>query len=234
MKRNIIQYSMLTIIIALIISGCTQTTDKGLEEELTAKNEIIGHLEQEKKELEDRIIELEEKLGNQNGQNDSLIKTAFDVVQLLKNKDIKALSEYVHPDNGLRFSPYGYIEEDNNQLFSSTQINNLLNDTNIYTWGSYDGTGDPIDLTFGDYYNKFVYDQDFANPHIIGNNIMIGKGNTVNNISDVYPNGEFIEFHFTGSNPQFEGMDWKSLRLVFENDNGSWYLIGIIHDQWTI
>jgi hypothetical protein len=29
-------------------------------------------------------------------------------------------------------------------------------------------------------------------------------------------------------------MDWRSLRLVFEEQGGSWYLVGIVHDQWTI
>jgi (p)ppGpp synthase/HD superfamily hydrolase len=29
-------------------------------------------------------------------------------------------------------------------------------------------------------------------------------------------------------------MDWRSLRLVFEKKNDIWYLVGIIHDQWTI
>jgi hypothetical protein len=29
-------------------------------------------------------------------------------------------------------------------------------------------------------------------------------------------------------------MDWRSLRLVFMQDGGTWYLAGIIHDQWTI
>lgn len=35
-------------------------------------------------------------------------------------------------------------------------------------------------------------------------------------MAQVYPNGYFIEFHFSGFNPQFEGIDWESLKLVFE------------------
>jgi hypothetical protein len=69
---------------------------------------------------------------------------------------------------------------------------------------------------------------------MIGNNIVIGKGNTLENIHEVYPDGVFVEFHFTGFNEQYDGMDWKSLRLVFEQDGGSWRLVGIVHDQWTI
>jgi len=28
-------------------------------------------------------------------------------------------------------------------------------------------------------------------------------------------------------------MDWKSLRLVFEQYDGSWKLVGIINNEWT-
>lgn len=30
------------------------------------------------------------------------------------------------------------------------------------------------------------------------------------------------------------GNDWKSLWLIFEEDGGVWYLVGIAHDEWTI
>ena len=43
-----------------------------------------------------------------------------------------------------------------------------------------------------------------------------------------------MEYHFPGIDPKFEGMDWRSLRLVFEQKNCTWYLVGIIHAQWTI
>jgi len=29
-------------------------------------------------------------------------------------------------------------------------------------------------------------------------------------------------------------MDWKSLRLVFKERNGKFFLVGIGHDEWTI
>lgn len=69
---------------------------------------------------------------------------------------------------------------------------------------------------------------------MIGINNIIGKGNTTNNISEAYPQGQFVEFHFTGFNPEYAGIDWSSLRLVFEELDGTLYLVGIIHSQWTI
>jgi len=101
-------------------------------------------------------------------------------------------------------------------------------------WGAYDGTGDPINLTFEGYYNKFIYDVDFANAKIIGNNTVVGHGNSLINISEVYPGAVFIEYHFPGFDPQYNGMDWRSLRLIFEEKDGAWYIVGIVHDQWTI
>jgi (p)ppGpp synthase/HD superfamily hydrolase len=43
-----------------------------------------------------------------------------------------------------------------------------------------------------------------------------------------------VEYHFSGFDPKYEGMDWRSLRLVFEEKDNIWHLVGIIHDQWTI
>ena len=40
-------------------------------------------------------------------------------------------------------------------------------------------TGDPIKLTFKEYYKKFIYDVDFVNAKIIGNNHVIGAGNAL-------------------------------------------------------
>jgi hypothetical protein len=42
-----------------------------------------------------------------------------------------------------------------------------------------------------------------------------------------------VEYYFPGFDPQYEGMDWRSLRLIFLQDNDVWYLAGIVHDQWT-
>ncbi|WFA09112.1 bZIP transcription factor [Tissierella sp. Yu-01] len=231
-----IRFVLMTLLLLLLFSSCTPVADKELQEELEAKNEIITSLERENKELEDRITELEQEVSNNpiDPESNNLLYTASKVVNLLKNKDMEGVSAYVHPSKGVRFSPYGTIDVESDQVFIQNQVAELLSDSQSYTWGNYDGTGDPIDLNYNDYYNRFIYDVDFANPHMIGNNVAIGKGNTLNNITEAYPNGEFIEFHFTGYEAKYEGLDWKSLRLVFEEDNGIYYLIGIVHDEWTI
>lgn len=156
-------------------------------------------------------------------------------VQALKAKDMKKLAAIVHPDKGVRFSPYGHIDVKSDRVFKPAEVEKLPADKTVYEWGTFDGSGEPIKLTFADYYAKFVYDADFAEPHKTSVNAPIGKNTLNNNVSDVYPADRcsYVEYHFTGFDQKNEGLDWKSLRLVFEKTGDKLYLVGIVHDQWT-
>lgn len=235
-SRNLI--IVFALISAIVLASCTPANNSNLEEELQAKNDIIKTLKDEKKTLEDDVVALEERvnqleeLASQTPQ--SLLSTALEVVEILKNEDMTNLANYVHPTLGVRFTPYSYVDTASDLSFTQAQIPNLMSDNTIYTWGEYDGSGELINKTFSDYFDEFVYDEDYLNPHLIGNNFLIGKGNSIDNLLDVYTNGDFVEFHFTGFDPQYEGIDWSSLKLVFEQVSGEWKLVGIIHSQWTI
>jgi hypothetical protein len=172
--------------------------------------------------------------------DDSLAARATAIIQAIDEEDWKKLSGFVHPDKGLRFSPYTFVrvEPDANQeydlVFGAAQVMDFSADQTVYRWGRFDGTGEPIELTVDAYWSRFIYDADFWQPHAVGYGEFIGKGNTINNISQVYPQAVTVEYHFAGFEPQFEGLDWRSLRLVLEEQAGIWYLVGIVHDEWTI
>ncbi|HHY91624.1 MAG TPA: hypothetical protein GX503_08155 [Clostridiales bacterium] len=161
-------------------------------------------------------------------------KRAMDVLTAIKNYDMEKLADAVHPDKGVRFSPYGYVDVANDLVFTAEQVKNLASDSKTYLWGHYDGSGEPIQLKFSDYYKKFIYDADFINAEQVGYNKILGHGNSLNNSFEVYKNSIIVEYYFSGFDPQYEGIDWRSLRLVFEKKNNTWYLVGIIHDQWTV
>jgi len=163
----------------------------------------------------------------------TLEESADMVVQALAEKDLETVAEFVHPEMGVRFSPYSYILEEH-QVFMPEALPILMDLDAVYTWGSYDGTGDPIELTFIDYYEEFVYSADFVNAEEVAINERIGQGNTLENIDAFYPGSSFVEYHFSGFDEQYGGMDWESLRLVFIEEDGRWLLVGIVHDQWTI
>lgn len=163
----------------------------------------------------------------------TLEESAQRVIQALADRDMTTLAQTVHPDQGVRFSPYTYVREEH-LVFMPGELPGLFDSDEVYSWGDYDGTGEPIELTFSQYYDEFVYSADFANPEQIGYDREIGMSSMINNIHDFYPEAEFVEYHFSGFDPQYAGMDWESLRLVFLQEGETWYLVGIVHDEWTI
>lgn len=173
------------------------------------------------------------KYPDSNNTEQAVRNRANEALAALKNRDMAKLSSLVHPDKGVRFSPYTYVDN-KHMVFTGEQIKDIYSNEKKYLWGSYDGSGEPIELTFHNYFNKFVYDKDFSSAPQIGYNQILREGNTKVNIKEFYPEGIFVEYHFPGFDQQYAGMDWVSLRLVFENKDGVWYLVGVVHDQWTI
>lgn len=159
---------------------------------------------------------------------------ATQAIQALKDKDMERLAALVHPEKGLSFSPYSYVDETNLTL-TREELTNAFTSTESRNWGAYDGSGDPIEMTFAAYYDRFVYNHDFAAAPEVHYNEFLGIGNTPNNSAEVYPGSISVEYHFRGFDPQYDGMDWQSLTLVFEkHTDGAWYLVHIAHGQWTI
>ncbi|ETW95660.1 MAG: hypothetical protein ETSY1_29670 [Candidatus Entotheonella factor] len=160
-----------------------------------------------------------------------LERRAREVVMSLHERDLSAFATYAHPVKGVRFSPYAWVNLKEDLTFSADRITSLADDAEKRQWGYYDGSGDPIMSTFAAYFSEFIYDRKFAMASAIGYNETIRTGNTTNNSLSVYPHGQVVEFHLPGTSPK--GMDWASLRLVFEELEGKWYVVGVIHDQWT-
>jgi len=166
---------------------------------------------------------------------EKLIKETSDkVIRALKDKDAQAISDFVHPEKGVRFTPYTSVDLKQDLVFTAEEVKNFFNDKKKYMWGYYDGIGDEIILTPAEYYDVFVYSKDFANAEKIGYNEILSYGNAVENQFEAYPGAIIVEYYFSGFDPKYEGMDWQSLRLVFEEYKGDWKLSGIIHNQWTI
>jgi len=163
-------------------------------------------------------------------------EAAATVIKALKAGDLETVAAWAHPDKGVRFSPYGFVDVKSDLVLSRKELEGAMKDATKRTWGKYDGSGEPIELTYKDYHSKFVYSADFAAAGEVAENQSLGKGNTQNNILEVYPADRFsyVEYYIDGVDPQFEGIDWRSLRLVFEKMGEDHALVGIIQDQWTI
>ena len=169
------------------------------------------------------------------GRSDSgVLQVAKQVVEAIKTQDGKKLASLTHPEKGVRFSPSAYIDVASDVVFSKALIETFWTDKKIYTWGLADGTGDPINMTPSQYCRDYIMNRDFLSPSSINVNNDHAAGNTRNNAAIVYPNGTRIEYYIeTSKGYNSPGLDWAALRLVFERSGDSWFLVGVIHDEWT-
>lgn len=168
------------------------------------------------------------------GTNAELMEYAYDILGYIKAGDYAALSQAVHPEYGVVFSPYATINLPSNKRFTASQIEAFPEDKNQYVWGKYDGSGEPIEMTPSEYFKTFVFDKDYTRATEIGVDTIVKSGNSLENIQEVFPNARFIDFHIAGTDPSYEGIDWGSIRLGFENYQGVLKLTVILHSQWTI
>ncbi|MEZ4222191.1 MAG: hypothetical protein R3B13_14745 [Polyangiaceae bacterium] len=150
----------------------------------------------------------------------------------LAAQDLGALANLVHPNRGVRLSPYAYVDP-SDRVLTAAELRQGLQSSARQVWGAYDGSGEPIELDFKSYFQRFV---SIPDPLRAAQSVdrALGGGNTVNNVPSAYPGARFIELHFPGRDPSLQGMDWQSVRFVFEKEGSRWWLVGIVHDEWTI
>lgn len=160
-----------------------------------------------------------------------LLSTGNKILSILKNKHYDSLTAYFA--DSVHFSPYGFIGS-GWQTLSAADFTKLLSGNKKISWGAYDGSDDSIDFTVKQYMDKFVYNADFLNAEKTAIDSFIGAGNSLNNLKQAYPGTRFIEYYFSGFEEKYGGMDWTSLRLVFKEREGKYYLVAVVHDQWTI
>lgn len=159
---------------------------------------------------------------------------AAETLAALKRRDGAALSALAHPTKGVRFTPYPFVSTARDVVLTRADLTNAYADTKTRTWGITDGKGDPITLTFSDYNTRYIYSRDFATAAKTSFNKPIGSGNSIDNTADVYPNAVLFEAYDPGPDPAMESFRWQSLRLLFEDVGGTWFLVGVVHGEWTI
>lgn len=164
---------------------------------------------------------------------------ADEVVSLIQSKEFKSLSDFVSEEKGLIVKPYYTPELNQGRVLSKDTVYSFFSDVAVRDWGYQDGSGQPLKMTNSQYYDKFIGSHNFIklgkvsydSSQVVANTLPLS---TV--LNDIF-NGEkvsYAEYYISGFDPQYDGMDWESLALVFQQINGKWYLVGILHNEWTI
>lgn len=220
--------------VLLVLAACSNTANEepNNTQELEEQPQPPKNEQPEESEPGDTPAEDE---APEEGTPPTALESAKTVITALEKGDMSTVANWVSRDKGLRFSPYAYVDLKKDVHFSSDEVAGLMEDTTSYVWRTFPGNGDLIEMPYAEYHQKFVYDADFINKGEISLNTVLGESTTLSNLNEVYPQESyaFVEYHISGIDPDVEGMDWRSLRLVFEKIGQDHALVGIVHDQWT-
>lgn len=168
-----------------------------------------------------------------NASREEILKTINnELLSALKSKKYEKLTKYIHPEKGVRFSMYAYSDPKKDRHFTKEEFEQYVPTDIRFTWGQKDGTGDLLVLSIKEYLETWVFVKDFSKSQYYLNAFK-GGGNSLNNLQEVYPSLNFTENYLPGTE-QYSQMDWNSLRFVFEELYGTYYLVAVINDQWTV
>lgn len=170
-------------------------------------------------------------IGADSRKSEEVVSLAYSVLSSLREGEYETLAGYVHPEYGLIISPYSTINLASNQCFTPVRVASAAEDATEYIWGTRPDTGEPIQMTAAAYFSGFAYDCDYINAPLLGVNSIVKSGNALENVSTVFPEGEFVDFCFPGTDE--DGLEWKILRLVFEPYEDQLRLTALIHSQYT-
>ena len=183
-----------------------------------------------------RAIAIADSIKFALAKDSTLLQLTDRILKAFKSRNYRSVADHIDPVQGVRFSPYAYVDTLKNVVLSKRKFIEQAGKTeqDMIKWGEFDGSGDPINMTLNQYIQRFVYDVDFAKPEKRSVNEFLNEGNSLNNLLSVYTSADFTASYFSGFDEKYQGLDWKTLRLVFQLRNKRYYLVGIVHDEWTI
>ena len=210
------------ILVLLSLTYCSKESET--KSDILKKDSIIQNdsLKTANSSLESETVNKEETLKTLNNE----------ILSTLKMKDYVKFTNYIHPEKGVRFSMYAYVNPKKDKNFTKEEFKKYVTTDIKFTWGDQDGTGDPLVLSIKDYLRDWVFRKDFSKGEFQLNSFK-GTGNSLNNLKEIYPKLSFTENYLPGSE-EYGEMDWNCLRFVFEELYGTYYLVAVINDEWTI
>ena len=167
-------------------------------------------------------------------ENFPLLNSACAALRTIQQRDYAALAAWVHPERGVTFTPYSTVDPESDLNFSAAQVKKFGTDSERYIWGAVPGTGELIQMTPEEFVSRYIFGADYTQASKIGIDKINISGNALENVTEAYSDCRFVEFTFPGAGTGAQGQDWNSLKMVFAPAETQWYLVALIHSQWTV
>lgn len=165
------------------------------------------------------------------------------VIRAIKNKNFSELSHYINKDKGLRLIPYDRLKSED-AIVSKEYLGNYkkrqYDDTHYF--GAISGLGTYMIMGIYDYWDYFLYPVDYIRIEP-AYNVFDERSEKflLNNTSITYYNDPIIvRYNYEVTNKDKDIMNfnkdnrWRSLKLIYENIEGKWYLVMIMNNESTV
>ncbi len=236
MKKNLVSF---LIVFILTLTGCVVATpsENNELEQLRQQNQLLSDqllaAQEQNNALSTQIAALQDTSSPPEPVEVSFEGLAAGILPLLQSQDYAALAPFIHPELGVRISPYGFVNVDTDLIFTREQVAAFGSNQEIYRWGVQAGSGMDINLTVAEYWPEYVTSAAPVQEWGLLLDPSRKASNTIDNFADVYPDGHYVEYLQPGTEA-YGYLDWQSLRLGFQQSgDGAYYLSAIIHDEWT-
>lgn len=168
--------------------------------------------------------------GAEEGDRSSLLHCALDTLGVLEQQDYDQLADFVHPEEGVTFTPFSTVDLTSNLTFPADTLSNAAESGKTYVWGTAPDSASPISLSLTDYTAEYILDAAYSSASYITIDATRTSGNALENTAAAYPDCHFVEFYVPDSD---NSAHWTALKLVYSWYDGNWYLTGIIHSAWS-
>ncbi|QTD40062.1 hypothetical protein [Sporosarcina sp. Te-1] len=165
-----------------------------------------------------------------------LLEDSAAIFSYLENNELAKLAEKVDPIEGVTFTIFADFTKTNN--YGGTPVT-LTRDELVraldkqFVWG-HDDSEQTLEATFRDYVHEYLLKRqgDTINYETITFNesAFVFPG-VLNTIHKNYPKAIYVEYYAPGENE--DERLFQSIRFVFQERDGTWYLIGIVRDVAT-
>ena len=140
MNKKIISTFLMLI---LTLTGCIAAvpTETAELQQLRQQNQLLSDqlldAQDQLNALSTQIAALETSINTPEPMADPLEGLAAQILPLLQRQDFAALASFISPERGVRISPYGYVDVENNLVFTREQVAALIHaDAKAIIWTS--------------------------------------------------------------------------------------------------
>ena len=213
------------------------------------ENEIREQINKEREQINKKIQQMEnEKKQAIESSNlrTKLLKDTEIIYRALEQLDYKTIASKVHPQLGVTFALYADYGNPtatgsvNGGPYLSFSREELLenNDDQIYIFGTNHATAEIIyEMTLNEYIQDFLiyhYEKLLPVREISYNEQLYQSGGIINTIHQYYPKAKYVEYYRYESDESInDPISTQSLRFVYQDYEGKWYLTAIVRDVYS-